>query len=63
MILSAFRYFPKWSIEDVADGIHYRMFDMQGWYGVWFIGGGMTWDSTKSCMEYNNLLLRQAGII
>ena len=49
-------------MSDVDKGYHWKMFEIQGRKNVWFTGGGLSWDSVKSCMEYNNLLLRQAGI-
>ena len=60
--LDPLSYFPQWTVEDVDQGYHWSMFDMQGKDNIWFTGGGLSWDSVKSCMEYNNLLLRQAGI-
>lgn len=54
-------YFPHWTVEQVDQGYHWDLFDMQGKYGLWFIGGGASWDSTKSVMEYNLLLLRQTN--
>ena len=46
-------YFPHWSFENVDRGFHWKLFDMQGKYGgLWFTGGGASWDSTKSVMEY-----------
>ena len=54
-----FRYFPRWSIEDTAKGSQWDLFDIQGKYNVWFTGGGLSWDTTKSCFEYNMLLFNQ----
>ena len=35
---------------------------MQGKYGVWVIGGGASYETTNSVMQYNRMLLKQASL-
>ncbi len=53
-------FFPRWSTAEVSRGRHWDLFEMQGRYGLWVVGDGASYESTKSVMEYNRLILRQA---
>ncbi|XP_060072138.1 uncharacterized protein LOC132552011 [Ylistrum balloti] len=52
-------YFPQFSVEDIASGITWDIFDMQGKYGIWYAGSSVYFESAKSVLEYNNLIFRQ----
>ena len=50
-------YFPRWNVEDTAKGYHWKMYDLQGKNNLWFIGGGLSFESVHNVMGYNQLLL------
>lgn len=52
-------YFPRYSVSDMATGILWDIFDLQGEHGMWYIGSSVSFESVKSVVDYNNLLLRQ----
>ncbi|XP_060075497.1 uncharacterized protein LOC132555163 [Ylistrum balloti] len=52
-------YFPRYSVSDMASGILWDIFDIQGEHNMWYIGSSVSFESVKSVVEYNNLLLRQ----
>ena len=52
-------YFPRWSPAEAAQGRHWQVFDMQGSNNMWYGGSSVSFESVKSVLEYNNLLLRQ----
>ncbi|XP_069119209.1 uncharacterized protein [Argopecten irradians] len=52
-------YFPQFSVADIATGITWDIFDMQGKYGIWYAGSSVYFESAKSVLEYNNLIFRQ----
>ena len=52
-------YFYRWNPHEVADGIHWKVFNMQGVHRTWYAGSSVSFETIKSVMEYNNLLLRQ----
>ena len=52
-----FDYFPRWNVEDTAKGYHWKMYDLQGKNNLWFIGGGLSFESVHNVMAYNQLLL------
>ncbi|XP_021351265.1 uncharacterized protein LOC110449016 isoform X2 [Mizuhopecten yessoensis] len=52
-------YFPRYSVSDMASGILWDIFDIQGKHNIWYIGSSVSFESVKSVVEYNNLLLRQ----
>ena len=54
-------YFFKWTPEQVANGNHWKVFDIQGKHNTWYAGASVSFESVKSVMEYNKLLLRQFG--
>ena len=57
MCFLSLRYFPRWNFYGASKGYHWDMIDIQGERNVWFIGGGVSFESVKSVMEYNRLLL------
>ena len=56
-------YMYKWNRDDVANGNHWKVFDIQGKNRTWYAGASVCFESVKSVMEYNNLLLRQLDTI
>jgi len=55
-------YFPRWSPEEMTEGRHWEVFDMQGRDRIWFAGSSVSFESIRGVMEYNKLLLRQMEI-
>ncbi|XP_033763199.1 uncharacterized protein LOC117344537 [Pecten maximus] len=55
-------YFPRFSIPDMASGILWDIFDMQGKYGIWYIGSSVSFESLTGVVGYNNLLLKHVDI-
>ena len=41
-------------------GNHWDVFALQGFHRTWYAGASVCFESVKSVMEYNNLLLRQS---
>ena len=56
--LTTWNYFPHYSTRDVADGIIWRILEMQGDYGMWYIGSSVSFESVKSVVEYNKMIVR-----
>lgn len=56
--MKTWRYFPKFSAQDLQDGVLWRILEMQGKYGTWYIGSSVSFESVKSVIEYNKLLLK-----
>jgi len=52
-------YFARWSPAETYQGRHWQVFDIQGLRRTWYIGASVSFESVKSVLEYNNLLLRQ----
>ena len=55
------QYFYKWTPNELAQGNHWKVFDIQGTKRTWYAGASVSFESIKSVMEYNKLLLRQLG--
>ena len=55
------QYFYKWAPHELAQGNHWKVFDIQGTNRTWYAGSSVCFESVKSVMEYNKLLLRQLG--
>ncbi|XP_060075317.1 uncharacterized protein LOC132555000 [Ylistrum balloti] len=55
-------YFPRYSVSDMATGILWDIFDMQGKYGIWYIGSSVSYESLNGVIGYNNLLLKHAEL-
>ena len=53
-------YFYRWSPYEVMKGNHWDVFALQGFHRTWYAGASVCFESVKSVMEYNSLLLRQS---
>ena len=51
-------YFYKWDPLELAQGNHWKVFNMQGRHRTWYAGASVMFESVKSVMEYNELLKR-----
>jgi len=60
--IKAWKYFPRWSPEVLSAGAHWDIFDMQGKGNMWMAGSSFVFESVLSVLEYNNLLINQAGL-
>jgi len=56
------KFFPRWSAKYLSTGPHWDIFDMQGQGNMWFAGSSFSFESVYFVLEYNNLLLKQAGL-
>ena len=54
---SIWEYFPKFSPDDMANGALWDIFKLQGSRRTWFAGSSVNFESVKSVMEYNKLLV------
>ena len=52
-----FEWFPRWSPEQTSLGYHWDMYEQQGQANLWFIGGGLSFESLHNIIGYNNLLI------
>ena len=50
-------YFPRWNIKDAEKGRHWDLYNLQGVGNVWIIGGGTIFESVRTVMGYNQLLI------
>lgn len=57
----SYDYFYKWTPDELEKGNHWKVFNLQGMHRTWYAGASVCFDSVKSVMEYNELLLRQMG--
>merc|ERR1711892_102831 len=62
LLTLTWKYFPRWSPVDLNTGRHWDVFNMQGRRRTWFASSSVSFESVKSVLEYNSLLLRQAGM-
>ncbi|XP_028416565.1 uncharacterized protein LOC114540642 isoform X2 [Dendronephthya gigantea] len=53
----SWEYFPKFSPNDMANGVLWDIFKMQGSRRTWFAGSSVNFESVKSVLEYNKLLV------
>ena len=53
------QYSYKWTPEDLSKGYPWEVFKLQGKYRTWYAGASVSYETVKSVLEYNNLLLRQ----
>ena len=51
------RYFPHYSSKKLTDGVLWDILEMQGRHKMWYIGSSVCFESLKSVVEYNKLLL------
>ena len=52
-----FQYFPRWDKDDAFEQFHWEMYDIQGKNDIWFVGGGLSFESLTNVIGYNQLLL------
>ena len=57
--MKIWRYFPRYSPADIEKGYLWRVLEMQGQYGMWYIGSSVSFESVKSVIEYNKLLMKK----
>lgn len=57
-LITQWRYFPRYSTKDIEDGILWKILEIQGLYGIWYLGSSVSFESAKSVAEYNELLFR-----
>ena len=55
--MEQWRYFPRYSEEDMESGILWRILELQGKYGMWYTGSSVCFESVKSVVEYNKILV------
>ncbi|XP_033760783.1 polyenoic fatty acid isomerase-like [Pecten maximus] len=51
-------HFPRFSPVDVAAGVLWDIFTLQGHKNTWYIGSSVCLDSLNSVIDYNNLVLQ-----
>ena len=51
------KYFSHYSPKDLTDGVLWDILEMQGKHKTWYIGSSVSFESLKSVIEYNKLLL------
>ena len=56
--LTTWNYFPRFSPADIEEGVLWRVLEMQGQYGMWYIGSSVCFESVKSVTEYNKMLVQ-----
>ena len=54
-------YFYRWTPAEMAEGRIWQVFDMQGTKRTWYAGSSVGFESVRSVISYNNLLLKQSG--
>lgn len=52
-------YFPRFSVKDMADGILWKIAKDQGKKNTWFIGSSVSFESAKSVVSYNKLMIKR----
>ena len=58
MQMKTWRYFPRYDNKALRDGVLWDILRLQGQYGMWYIGSSVCFESVKSVIEYNELILR-----
>ena len=56
-IQKVWRYFPHYSVKELTAGVLWDILEMQGKHKMWYIGSSVSFESLKSVVEYNKLLL------
>ena len=51
-------YFYRWSPEEMQEGRLWDVFSLQGSSRTWYIGSSVSFEATRSVVEYNNLLVK-----
>ncbi|KAK3751554.1 hypothetical protein QZH41_006077 [Actinostola sp. cb2023] len=52
-------YFPRFSVNDMANGMLWKVADRQGARKTWFTGVSVVFESTKNIIEYNQLMMKR----
>jgi len=52
-------YFPRFSVNDMANGMLWKVADRQGARKTWFTGVSVVFESTKNIIEYNQLMIER----
>ena len=50
-------YFPRFNPSPIRNGILWDILELQGRYGMWYAGSSVIFESVKSVVEYNMLLV------
>ena len=58
-VVEPWRYFPRFNPADMNAGILWDILKMQGKYGMWYAGSSVIFESVKSVVEYNELLVQK----
>ena len=58
-VVEPWRYFPRFNPADMNAGILWDILEMQGRHGMWYAGSSVIFESVKSVVEYNELLVRK----
>ena len=56
--LTTWNYFPRFSLADMEEGVLWRILEMQGTYGMWYIGSSVCFESLKSVTDYNRMIVQ-----
>ena len=57
--LKTWNYFPRFAVQEMADGILWKTAEHQGEMSTWFVGSSVIFESTKSVLEYNKLTINR----
>lgn len=52
-------YFPRFSTDKLAEGVLWKILENQGDMHTWFIGSSVIFESARSVIEYNQLMMRR----
>ena len=55
-------YFYRWSPSELSEGNQWKVFNIQGMQRTWYAGASVSFESVKSVVDYNTLLLKQSEI-
>lgn len=58
MQMKTWRYFPRYNNNALRNGVLWKILRLQGRYGMWYIGSSVCFESVKSVVEYNELILK-----
>ena len=56
--LTTWNYFPRFSPADMEKGVLWRILEVQGQYGMWYIGSSVCFESVKSVTDYNKMIVQ-----
>ena len=55
--IQQWRFFPRYSSQDIDSGILWKILKIQGKYGMWYAGSSVCFETVKSVTEYNKILI------